>query len=91
MGQNVVLPHSLKMVARAELTSSKLSRLSMIDWSTAGAIDDDGRGEGAGFCPFPFFIGAMATGRGRFEIGLEAEIRALEEEEQGTHKRREEG
>ena len=39
-GQAVVLPHSLKMVARAELTLPKPSRLSTIDRSTAGAADD---------------------------------------------------
>ena len=64
-GQAVVLPHSLKIVARAELTLPKPSRLSMIDRSTAGATDDGERGRGTGFFPFPFFVGAMVTGRGR--------------------------
>ena len=39
-GQAVVLPHSLKMVARVELTLPKPSRLSMIDRSTAEATGD---------------------------------------------------
>ena len=40
--------------------------------------------EAPGFFPFPFFVGAMAMGEGGFEIGLEAETGAREEEEQGT-------
>ena len=63
-GQAVVLPHSLKMVARAELTLSKPSRLTMIDRSTAGAADGGKQGEGMGPFPLPFFIGAMATEEG---------------------------
>ena len=66
-GQAVVLPHSLKIVARAELTLPKPSRLSMIDGSTAGAANDGERGRGTGFFPFPFFVGAMAAGRGRIQ------------------------
>ena len=50
------------MVARAELTLPKPSRLSMIDRSTAGAADDGERAGGIGFFPFPFFVGAMVTG-----------------------------
>ena len=64
-GQAVVLSHSLKRVARAELTLPKPSWLSMIDRSTAGATDDGEQGGGTGFFPFPFFVGSMATGRGR--------------------------
>ena len=54
-GQAVVLPHSLKMVARAELTLPKPS---------AGAADGGGQGGDTGFFPLPFFVGAMAMGRG---------------------------
>ena len=58
-GQAVVLPHSLKMVARAKLTLPKPS---------AGAADGGGQGGDTGFFPLPFFVGAMAMGRG--EEGL---------------------
>ena len=64
-GQAIVLPHSLKMVARAELTLPKPLQLSMIDRSTAEAAGDGERGGGTGFFPFPFFVVAMATERGR--------------------------
>ena len=64
-GQAVVLPHSLKMVARAELTLSKPSRSTRIDRSTTGAADDGEQGEGMGPFPLPFFLGAMATEEGR--------------------------
>ena len=64
-GQAVVLPHSLKIVARAELTLPKPS---------AGAANGGEQGGGMGFFPLPFFVGAMAMGRGgRFEIGLKTE------------------
>ena len=64
-GQAVVLPHSLKIVARAELTLPKLS---------AGAANGGKQGRGMGFLPLPFFVGAMVMGSGgRFEIGLEIE------------------
>ena len=74
-GQAVVLPHSLKMVARAKLTLPKPS---------AGAANGSGQGGDTGFFPLPFFVGAMATERGeeRFEIGLEAEAGVREEEGQ---------
>ena len=52
-GQAVVLPHSLKMVARAELTLPKASGLSMIDRSRAGAAAGSAQDEGADFFPFP--------------------------------------
>ena len=70
--QAIIIPHSLKMVARAELTLSKPSE---------GAANGGGQGEDTGFFPLPFFVGAMAMGRGgRFEIGLkiEAGVRAEE-------------
>ena len=54
-GQAVVLPHSLKIVARAELTLPKPS---------AGAANGGEQGGGMGFFPLPFFVGAMAIGRG---------------------------
>ena len=54
-GQAVVLPHSLKIVARAELTLPKPS---------AGAANSGGPGGDTGFFPLPFFVGAMAMGRG---------------------------
>ena len=54
-GQAIVLPHSLKMVARAKLTLPKPS---------AGAADGGGQGGDTGFFPLPFFVGAMAMGRG---------------------------
>ena len=54
-GQAVVLPHSLKMVARAELTLPKPS---------TGAANGGKQGGGMGFFPLPFFVGAMAMGRG---------------------------
>ena len=59
----MVLPHSLKIVARAERTSSKAPGLSMIDRATAGAATGGVWGEGAGFFPLPFFVGAMAVKR----------------------------
>ena len=60
-GQAVVLPHSLKIVARAELTLPKPS---------AGAAKGGGPGGGTGFFPLPFFVGAMAMEKGgEFEIG----------------------
>ena len=62
-GQTVVLPHSLKIVARAERTLFKASGLSMIDRATAGVAAGGVRGEGAGFFPLPFFVGAMAVKR----------------------------
>ena len=62
-GQTVVLPHSLKIVARAEWTLFKASGLSMIDRATAGVTAGGVRGEGAGFFPLPLFIGAMAVKR----------------------------
>ena len=64
-GQTEVLPQSLKIVASAERTLSKASGLSMIDRSTAGATAGGVRGEGAGFFPFPFFVGSMAVERGK--------------------------
>ena len=89
-GQAVVFPHSLKMVARAELTLSKPSRLTMIDRSTAGAADGGEQGEGMGPFPLPFFVEAMATerGGGRFEIGFEAEAGVQKEEGQKAHEQR---
>ena len=54
-GQAIVLPHSLKIVARAELTLPKPS---------TGAANSGGQGGGTGFFPLPFFVGAMAMGRG---------------------------
>ena len=54
-GQAVVLPHSLKMVARAKLTLPKPS---------VGAANGGGQGGDTGFFPLPFFVGAMAMGRG---------------------------
>ena len=57
-GQAVVLPHSLKMVARAKLTLPKPS---------AGAANGGGRGRDAGFFPLPFFVGAMAIAKGEGE------------------------
>ena len=53
------------MVARAELTLPKPSRLTMIARSTAGAADGGEQGEGMGPFPLPFFVGAMATEGGR--------------------------
>ena len=64
-GQTVVLPHSLKIVARAERTLFKASGLSMIDRAMAGAAAGGVQSEGAGFFPFPFFVGAMAVERGK--------------------------
>ena len=64
-GQTVVLPHSLKIMARAERTLFKASGLSMIDRATAGPAAGGVRGEGAGFFPLPFFIGTMAVKRGK--------------------------
>ena len=64
-GQTVVRPHSLKMEARAEWTLYMASGLSMIDRSTAGAAAGGAQDEGVGFFPLPFFIGAMALGRGK--------------------------
>ena len=73
-GQAVVLPHSLKIVARAELTLPKPS---------AGAANGGGQGGDTGFSPLPFFVGAMAMGRGgRFKIELETETRVRAEEGQ---------
>ena len=46
-GQAVVLPHSLKMVARADLTLPKPS---------AGAANGGGQGGDTGFFPLPFFV-----------------------------------
>ena len=62
-GQTVVLPHSLKIVARGEQTLSKASGLSMIDRATAGVAAGGVRGEGACFFPLPFFVGAIAVKR----------------------------
>ena len=59
----MVLPHSLKIMARAEQTLFKASGLSMIDRAMAGPAIGGVRGEGAGFFPLPFFIGAMAVKR----------------------------
>ena len=64
-GETVVLPHSLKIVARAERTLFKASGLSMIDRAMAGASAEGVRGEGAGFFPLPFFVGAMVVKRGK--------------------------
>ena len=77
-GQVVVLPHSLKMVAKAKLTLPKPS---------AGAADGGGQGGDTGFFPLPFFVGAMAMGRegGRFEIELKTEIGVRAEEGQRAH------
>ena len=73
-GQAVVLPHSLKIVARAELTLPKPS---------AGAANGGEQGGGVGFFPLPFFVGAMAMGRGgRFKIGLKTEAGVRAEEGQ---------
>ena len=74
-GQAVVLPHSLKIVARAELTLPKPS---------AGAANGGGQGGDTGFFPLPFFVGAMAMGRGggRFEIELKTKIVVRAEEGQ---------
>ena len=54
-GQTVVLLHSLKIVARAELTLPKPS---------TEATNSGGQGGDTGFFPLPFFVGAMAMGRG---------------------------
>ena len=59
----MVLPHSLKIVARAERTSCKASGLSMIDQATAEVAAGGVRGKGASFIPLPFFVGAMAVRR----------------------------
>ena len=73
-GQAIVLPHSLKMVARAKLTLPKPS---------AGAANGGGRGGDTGFFPLPFFVGAMAIGKGGgFEIELKTETRVRAEEGQ---------
>ena len=73
-GQAVVLPHSLKIVARAELTLPKPS---------AGAANGGGPGRDTGFFPLPFFVEAMAMGRGgEFEIGLKTEAGVRAEEGQ---------
>ena len=61
----MVLPRLLKMVARAEKTLFKASELIMMDRSTAGATAEGERDEGAGFFPLPFFVGAMALGKGK--------------------------
>ena len=63
VGQAVVLPHSLKIVARVERTLSKASGLSMIDRATAGVATGGVRGEGADFFTLPFFVGAVAVKR----------------------------
>ena len=75
-GQAVVFPHSLKLEARAERTLSKASGLSISDRPTAGAIAGGELAEGAGFFPFSLFVGAMATGGGTSQVGLEAETEA---------------
>ena len=54
-GHAIILPNSLKMVARAKLTLPKPS---------AGVADGGGQGGDTGFFPLPFFVGAMAMGRG---------------------------
>ena len=82
-GQAVVLPHSLKMVARAKLTLPRHSQSSMVDWPTAGATDGGTQDGGMGFLPLSFFVGAMAMGRrGRFKIELETVTRVQSEEGQ---------
>ena len=79
-GQAVVLPHSLKKVARAKLTLPKPS---------AGAANCGRRGGDVGFFPLPFFVGAMAIGKGGegFEIDLKTETRVRAEEGQGALER----
>ena len=49
-----------------------------------GAANSGGQGEDTGFFPLPFFVGAMAMGRGggRFEIGLKTEAGVRAEEGQ---------
>ena len=64
-GQTMVLPHSLKIMARVEWTLFKASGLGMIDRATAAVAAGGVRGEGAGFFPLPFFVGAMAVKRGK--------------------------
>ena len=82
-GQAVVLPHSLKVVARADLALPKPSRLVIIGRSTAGAASDGERGGGMGLFPLPFFVGAMAMEKGgEFEIGLKTEAGVRAEEGQ---------
>src|SRR4051812_12874465 len=54
------------MVARAELSLPRHSRLSMIERPTAGATGGGGRDGATGFFPFSFF-GDMAAG-GREEV-----------------------
>ena len=61
-GQAIVLPHSLKMVARAKLTLPKPS---------ARAADGGGQGGDTGFFPLPFFVGAIAMGRGEVRDWVE--------------------
>ena len=75
VGQVVVLPHSLKMVARAKLTLPKPS---------AWAADGGGQGGDTGFFPLPFFVGAIAMGRvgGRLEIESKTETGVRAEEGQ---------
>ena len=64
-GQTVVLPHSLKIVARAEQTLFKASGLSMIDQAMAGPAAGGARPSKSRFFPLPFFVGAMVVKRGK--------------------------
>ena len=67
------------MVARAKLTLPKPS---------AGAANGGGRGGDTGFFPLPFFIGAMAIGKGGgFEIELKTETMVRAEEGQDALER----
>ena len=62
-GQAVVLPHSLKTVARAKLSLPRHSWLSTVDWPTAGATNGGTQDGGEDFSPLSFLVGVMAMGR----------------------------
>ena len=87
-GQAVILPHSLKLEARAEQTLSKASRLSMSDWSTAGAATGGERDEGSGFFPFSFFVASMAMERGENSRWIGGESRGSRRKREQEVRRR---
>ena len=83
-GQAVVLPHSLKLEARAERTLSKASGLSISDRPMAGAIAGGELVEGTDIFPFSLFVGAMAMEGGRAQVRLRWKQRLKEERGTGS-------
>ena len=76
-GQTVVLPHSLKIVARAELTLFKASGLSMMDRSTTGATaGGEQETKARASSPFPSSLAPWQWEGGSARVGLEAEVGA---------------